>query len=796
MYATSRLACTAALLALALSSPPALAQSVDAASHQYDLDAGPLGLVLSRYAAQAGVVLSFDTRLTADKQSPGLSGRYSVESGFAALLAGSGLELVAQGNGRYGLRASNSVTLDPVQVSGSPVPPPSENTGSYTVGLTDSATRLPMTLRETPQSVSVITRQRLEDQGLNTLEDAIVNTPGVIFKKKASADDNDRSLFARGMEITNIQVDGVPQNQTFNALGFDTALYDRIEIVRGSTGLLSGAGNPSATLNLIRKRPTGEFQASANAAIGSWDFRRTDLDLSGPINASGSVRGRLVGAWQEGGSYLDRLKQDSQLLYGVVEADVADRTRATLGFEYQRKKCTACSYFGLPAYFSDGTPTDFRRGYNSATNWSRQLRTRTNLFGTIDHEFSDTWRGSLTYSHSREHNDRAYGWFSSNGSIDAATGAGSSLWVAKWPIPTTQDSIDGSLNGSFEALGRRHDLMFGANLTRTRTDTTNYPLWRSPGYAATVNSIWGWNGDMPEPDWQANGRYNYEQKQGSVYAAARLRPTETLSLVLGSRMTWFTQDSDYRYTDGSSGATDMRRRGVYTPYAGLVLDLTNNVSAYASYTSIFQPQSAQTVSGDTLAPVEGNTYEVGLKSAWLDNRLNASIALFDTRQDNYAVADGDNLAPNGDNAYVAANGARLRGVEAELSGELTRDWQMQLSYAYVDRRLPQGFSTIVGLPRHIAKLYTTYRVPDTELTVGGGVRWESLSRYGYSGGVQLQQDSYAVVDLMARYRFNRNWSATLNLNNVFDKKYYASTNIYSVYYGTPFNAMLTVNYRY
>lgn len=271
---------------------------------------------------------------------------------------------------------------------------------------------------------------------------------------------------------------------------------------------------------------------------------------------------------------------------------------------------------------------------------------------------------------------------------------------------------------------------------------------------------------------------------------------------MGSRVTWWDQQASYTYTDGSAYPDNMREQGVYTPYAGVVYDLTPTLSAYASYTSIFLPQQAQTVSGSGIAPIKGNTYEIGLKSAWLDGRLNGALALFRTRQDNYAMLDGDNLAPNGDSAYVAANGAVLRGVEAELSGELMPGWQMQLSYAYVDRRLPTGFTTQVGLPRHIAKLYTTYRLPGdwSALTVGGGVRWESASGFTSRGpgGQQFEssQGSYALLDLMARYQFNRQWSATLNLNNVLDKKYYASTNVYSNYYGAPFSAMLGVNYRY
>ncbi|MGE8642604.1 MAG: TonB-dependent siderophore receptor, partial [Achromobacter sp.] len=394
-------------------------------------------------------------------------------------------------------------------------------------------------------------------------------------------------------------------------------------------------------------------------------------------------------------------------------------------------------------------------------------------------------------SRTGDDNDRTYGWFSSNGWANPTTGQGASVWVAKWPIPKTQNAVDASLTGAFDAFGRQHDLVVGASASRTRGDYDMYPLWVAPGYDAKIPDIRQWNGDMPEPDWQSTGKRYYTEKQASIYGALRLRPTDALSLVLGSRVTWWDQQASYNYNDGSSYPDNMREQGVYTPYAGVVYDLTSTLSAYASYTSIFQPQQAQSVTGSVLEPIKGNTYEIGLKSAFLDGRLNGSLALFRTRQDNYAMLDGDRLAPNGDNAYVAADGAVMRGVEAEITGELTPGWQMQLSYAYVDRRLPQGFITQVGLPRHIAKLYTTYRLPGdlSALTVGGGVRWESGSTYSSRGPggqpLEASQSGYALVDLMARYQFNRQWSATLNLNNVFDKKYYASTNVYSNYYGAP-----------
>lgn len=140
-------------------------------------------------------------------------------------------------------------------------------------------------------------------------------------------------------------------------------------------------------------------------------------------------------------------------------------------------------------------------------------------------------------------------------------------------------------------------------------------------------------------------------------------------MILGSRFTWYDQDSTYNYIAWGPYPDSIKENGVWVPYTGVVYDLTDTLSAYASYTSIFLPQSVMDVAGHTLAPVTGDTYEVGVKAAFFDERLNASVALFHTKQDNFAVSDG-NLTPTGDDAYVAADGAVIRGIELELSGEI------------------------------------------------------------------------------------------------------------------------------
>ena len=239
------------------------------------------------------------------------------------------------------------------------------------------------------------------------------------------------------------------------------------------------------------------------------------------------------------------------------------------------------------------------------------------------------------------------------------------------------------------------------------------------------------------------------------------------------------------------------------PYAGLLYDINDTYTAYVSYTEIFNPQAYQDRNGEWLPPLEGKAYEAGIKAEFLDGMLNASAAVFQIDQDNVAQTDTGYMVPGTpDQAYYAAQGTRSRGYELELTGRITEAWNIAGGLSHWTARDGNGNAIQTNQPRTLVRVFTTYRLPGqfNKLTIGGGVNWQSkiyTIASGPNGDEAVSQGSYALANLMARYQFNRNLSAQLNVNNLFDKKYYSQIGFYNQgAWGAGRTAMLTMRYQY
>lgn len=689
--------------------------------------------------------------------------------------------------------------LDAIQVSAERDEPASESTGSYSAGTTSTALKLNLGHRETPQSVSVITRKQMDDFGEVDVNDVLEGTTGVTVESV----ETDRTYYtSRGFDINNFQYDGVGLPAVYdNVQGdLDTAFYDRIEVLRGANGLMTGTGNPSATINFIRKRPTAETRAAVAVTGGSWDNRRVVGDLSGSLTDSGKVRGRVVAGYQERDSWLDRYSQQKQMFYGVLEADLTASTLLALGHATQTSDTDSPLWGALPLFHTDGTATGYSRSTSTSADWSYWDNVQHNSFVELTQRLGGGWqvKGSVL----RLENDSNSELFYQFGTPDPQTGEGLMAYPSQYDLNTEQYVADLSASGPFRLAGRIHELVVGASRARSETvDESRY----GQGIGDPLPPLDEWTGDYPRPVFD-NGTAgsDWTDRETSTYAAARWTLTDRLTAITGIRLAWLDSTGT---SYGASKATSYDAEE--TPYAGLVYDLNDNHSVYASYSEIFTPQTEVDINRDRLDPIEGANYELGLKGEYLDDRLRSTVALFRTRQDNLAEAAG--TFENGvDTYYRGVEGITSEGVELELAGEVSDSVQLFAGYTWINIEDADGHSAKSFIPEHLAQLRGIWKVPGVNgLELGSQLRWQSaisqvqgVATTGANAGqtIVTEQDSYAVLDLMASYDFARNWNATLNVNNVTDEKYIESLKKFGAsaqgFYGEPANANLTVSWVY
>lgn len=666
-----------------------------------------------------------------------------------------------------------------------------EETASYTTGETRAATGLALSPQDTPQSVTVLTRQRMDDQQLTSVQSALEATTGITSR---TLDSERVDFFARGFSIDSFQFDGVPTSFVDGASFLDTAFYDRIEVVRGATGLLTGAGNPGASVNLVRKRPSNQFQAQTSISAGSWDNYRGMADVSLPLTEDGRVRARVVGSYQDRHSWLDRYQQKKQALYAVVEADLTDNSTLSVGYDAQIIQPKGTTWGGVPRWYSDGSETQWSRSINSAANWSHWNNTLRTAFASLDQHFDNDWYLKTNFSQQRTASDAAL--FSSLGYPDRTTGEGVIPIALASRSTSRQNSLDMQASGPFSLFGREHELVAGLMASKRIADEYSsgfvYP-------ASAMGSFYQWNGDYPEPDFSAANwtRTHTEISQRGVYSAVRLSLAEPLKLIVGTRV------SEYKIhqSDGST-VFDYEKKAAISPYAGLVFALNSTYSIYSSFTTIFNPQTYRDRNNQVLKPTSGNNREVGIKGRYFDGRLNTSLSLFDTHLDNVATLDSGYLLPDGTQAYKAANGTTSKGIEFDLQGELSPGWNMSLGLANFAAADNEGARLNPQLPRTTARLFTTWQLPGRfdALTLGAGANWQSsswLAATSPSGSSHVTQKSYVLASVMARYALSSQADVTLNINNLFDQRYTVMNGFYNqVLYGAPRNVTLTLDYRF
>lgn len=775
-----------------------------AAPLSYRIAPGDLQEVLAAFAAQSGVLLASVPGLTQGRHSTGLQGIYAPSEALAAILAGTGLRAQQDAPGQYRLLAagmpSQVAILGPIAVVGRD-PATTEGSDSYASSVV-TVSKGEQSLRDIPQAVSVITRQRMDDQGITDIREALNKAPGVSMV----ANEPGGHFYSRGFFIQSYQFDGVPLERQLYARGSafnsDTVIYDRVEIMRGPQGLFEGAGDPSGSVNLVRRRPTREFQAIFTTRAGSWDHYGAQADVGGALNDDGSLRARVVARYTTEGSFRNYLDNNERTLYAAFDLDLGPDTMLGLGYS-REKPYGVIDWSGLPGY-ADGSMPEYPRSTNLSAKWNHAFKTQTTWFADLSHRLANGWKFKAAVVRVDEANDIKY--LLRTGRLGPPSTMRADAYA--FDMHSRNLGADAYLTGDAELLGRRLDFTLGGNFSHQRSrDLWGWKrnvedLSHSEGQRVTAASL---NSDEIIAANRMDDGYRSDKK--GVYANVRYAIAEPLTLILGGRYSWFKQTYISNGIWGYS-ATTAKESAQFTPFAGLVHTLNPQWSAYANYAEIFRPQSQRNAEGNFLSPVTGKNYELGLKGSLMDGQLDVAFAIF--RTDQKKVAFEDSLVPQdiadarcGGACYRPTAQVRSQGFEAELSGELVRGLQVSASYTYTQTRhrgndvpsVGYDISANAGVPRHLARIWANYRLPGVwhRWALGGGLSVQSRStEFGYYG---RSQGGYALLDARLGYDVSERLSLALNLSNLTDRKYYQSISYDRNFFGPPRAYMLTAQYR-
>lgn len=645
------------------------------------------------------------------------------------------------------------------------------------------ATGLPLTLRETPQSVTVIPREQIEDFALVNINQLLGQAIGVNVERV----ETDRTYFnARGFDITSFQVDGVglPMIWGIQFGDLDTAIFDRVDIVRGANGMMTGVGNPSATINYIRKRPTTEFEGRLSASYGSWNDRRLEADISGPLNASGTVRGRIVGALTDSDSYLDFYGVERNVFYGVLAWDAAPGLTFSAGWSRQDNQADGVLWGALPLTSSDGTRVAYDRSASTSADWTYWNTLDEQVFVDALYAPGDGWslKATLTHKVFEEEAKLLYAY----GHPDPVTGLGVFGMSGIYPSRYEQTLFDASLTGKVSLGGREHRVVLGGALAHgTGVEYENFS-----GDTIVYPSVSDWGRlAIAEPTYP--GAYKSADGEDTlkrVYAAVHLDLADSVKAVVG------VNAIDLQSDGFSYGSPLFRDESKVSPYVGLVWDLTANLSLYASYTDIFNPQSEIDLNRQPLPAVQGRSWEAGVKSEWLGGRLYATASAF--RVEQLGLASWAGYIPGTFDAWYTPLDTVSEGYELEFAGRVTDRWQISGGWTHLTKLEDEtGAEARRFLPRKTLKIATTWSVPELrDLKLGAALRWQS--EIGMQDLAWIEQDSYAVVDVMAGFDVTDSVRATVNVRNLFDETYLSSLMWSQSYHAAPRSASVTLKYSF
>ncbi|UVJ43682.1 TonB-dependent siderophore receptor [Pseudomonas sp. LS1212] len=786
-------------LAAPLASSPLIAAEQASSVRTYDLPAGPLSTTLNQIASQAGLALSLDPNLASGRTSAPVRGKFDAPGALREALRGTGLQLQQSSVGSYSLVAIPEGTLalpetsinarEAYESAWGPV------TG-YVATRTAAGTKTDTPIVEAPRSISVVTREQMDDRSVLNLNDALRYTAGVMSSGYGS-DSRADWLRIRGFDPTQF-LDGLPLPKgSFSNPKVEPWNLERIAVLRGPASSVYGQTPPGGMLDMVSRRPQAENANQVELQAGSNEHKQINFDSTGKIDDEGQFLYRVSGVVRDSNSSTDHVPDKRYNIAPSLTWNINDDTHLTFISQYTRDDTGISGQF-LPL---QGTKLDSPAGKISHhknlgdPDWEFYDRTYYALGYALDHRLNDVWqfRQNLRYTKSdlsfQGINVATFNTVQPDGTVNRETG------IVNEDI--SQFAVDNNFQADFQTGALSHTLLLGLDHQRSNTNYNwLYGFLNVP--PTNVNRpIYGQ--DFSNVGYFNFYDYNQKTRQTGLYIQDQIA-LDKWRLTIGGREDWVHTGTKFY---NNNEATNTQRDKAFSGNVGLSHVFDNGIAPYVSYTESFQPATGANVNAtESFEPTEGRQYETGIKYQPPGSNTLLTAAVYDLRQKNVKVTEGNITSQVGE--------LQVRGLELEATTEVTDNLKLIGSYSYTDSEIRKGAANEQGnrmalVPRNQATLWSDYTWHSGVLDgfgVGAGVRYVG-DTYGNTTNTDLGHvGSYTVYDASVHYDLGRlsnslkGASIAVDAKNLFDKDYLSNCDGYWCYYGDERNVVASVNYKW
>lgn len=793
-------------VAIALCTPLASSQLIAAEQassvRAYNLPAAPLSTTLNQIASQGGLTLSLNPSLAAGKTSAPVNGQYDAAGALRAALRGTGLQLEQSSTGTYTLVAvpEGAMALPETSVIGV------ENFESawgpvegYTATRTAAGTKTDTALVEAPRSISVATRQQMEDRGVHSLDDAVRYMPGITASSYGS-DTRADWLRVRGFEPTQF-LDGLPLPKGVYANPKqETWNLDRLALLRGPASSVYGQTPPGGLLDMVSRRPSDVQSSEIQLQYGSDNHRQINFASTGKIDDAGQFLYGLSGVVRDSGTQIDHVDNKRYNIAPSLTWNIDDDTKFTLLTQFTRDDTGITSQF-LPV---QGTKIDMPFGKVSHhknlgdPDWEYYDRTYYALGYAFEHRLNDVWqfKQNLRYTKS----DLSFQGITVGSypftQVDNDGNVGRTTTIVDEDI--SQFAVDNNFQADFATGDIRHTLLLGLDHQRSNTNYTS--IFGSAPEINVNNPIHGQPIVRPA---RSTAFYDYNQKtyQTGLYVQDQMA-LDQWRLTLGGREDWVHTSTQFI---NKGDATNTQRDKAFSGNAAISYVFDSGFVPYLSYAESFQPTTgADASSTESLKPTEGKQWELGIKYQPPGSKTLLTAAVYDLTQKNVSVSS----FVNGVSITSQTGEVKVKGLELEAVSDVTDNLKVIAAYTLAKSEVQNGAdkgNRLQLMPNQQASLWADYTWHSGVLDgfgIGAGARYTG-NTYGDKANTWLgKADAYTVFDAAVHYDLGRldnslkGASLALNATNLLDKDYISTCDSFYCYYGDQRSVVASATYKW